>query len=353
MALRIITFLLLLSVVRAESNFSLYTPPQQQDTKPALGGGRFLLEKGTIPSISIGEPQKGKPAIQLVYLFDWSCGTCLALHQQLTELDPEKLEQHYLIHLLPGYVTEEGKRLHQTMLTAYWADEVTYLTLTHEIYNGNLDHNELNNLAFKTIGSRLWVNHLRQKSNKVKYALSLAEMQLLHTEQLRANTTFPLLMSQQSIFQEGDSLQNFLMKAAEEQDTAEPEEEAPVLYQSAEQLKEANLTNNSTITFKSTSITTAPLQIGKKLTTTFEFTNTGTDPLTLYNIQSDCGCTKPENWKQTVKPQENGAISITYDSRGKSAKGPHIRTIWVKSSASNPDDPKRGTQLTITVPIKE
>jgi len=45
----------------------------------------------------------------------------------------------------------------------------------------------------------------------------------------------------------------------------------------------------------------------------FEFKNTGTAPLVIYNVTATCGCTVPEWTKKPVKPDEKGTITITYD----------------------------------------
>lgn len=56
---------------------------------------------------------------------------------------------------------------------------------------------------------------------------------------------------------------------------------------------------------------------GSKVTYEFKFTNTGKSPLIIKDAIASCGCTKPE-WPSTpVKPGEEGAIKVTFDSRGK------------------------------------
>jgi len=56
---------------------------------------------------------------------------------------------------------------------------------------------------------------------------------------------------------------------------------------------------------------------GDKVTYEFKFTNTGKSPLIIKDAIASCGCTKPE-WPSTpIKPGENGAIKVTFDSRSK------------------------------------
>jgi hypothetical protein len=56
---------------------------------------------------------------------------------------------------------------------------------------------------------------------------------------------------------------------------------------------------------------------GDKVTYAFKFTNTGKSPLIIKDAVASCGCTKPE-WPTTpIKPGENAAIKVTFDSASK------------------------------------
>ncbi len=52
--------------------------------------------------------------------------------------------------------------------------------------------------------------------------------------------------------------------------------------------------------------------------TTFEFTNTGSDPLEIININAECGCTVPELEKKLYMPGESGSLLVTLNPEGKS-----------------------------------
>jgi len=57
---------------------------------------------------------------------------------------------------------------------------------------------------------------------------------------------------------------------------------------------------------------------GNVVTHNFKFTNTGSNPLLVYNVQGTCGCTIP-NWPKTpIKPGESNNITIQYNSQGES-----------------------------------
>jgi hypothetical protein len=56
---------------------------------------------------------------------------------------------------------------------------------------------------------------------------------------------------------------------------------------------------------------------GDKVTYDFKFTNAGKSPLIITDAVASCGCTKPEWPKTPIKPGENAAIRVTFNSAGK------------------------------------
>jgi hypothetical protein len=72
---------------------------------------------------------------------------------------------------------------------------------------------------------------------------------------------------------------------------------------------------------------------GTPVTTVFEFTNIGKEPLILTNVQPTCGCTIADYTKTPVKAGEKGLIKITYNAI---AGGPFNKTIVVTSNAKTP-----------------
>jgi hypothetical protein len=52
---------------------------------------------------------------------------------------------------------------------------------------------------------------------------------------------------------------------------------------------------------------------GKPVTHVFEFTNTGTTPFSLDNVQASCGCTTPEWNKDVVAPGATSKIIVGYN----------------------------------------
>lgn len=72
---------------------------------------------------------------------------------------------------------------------------------------------------------------------------------------------------------------------------------------------------------------------GKPVTTLFEFTNVGEQPLIIANVQPTCGCTIADFTKTPVKKGEKGTIKITYNA---AVISPFNKSITVTSNAATP-----------------
>lgn len=64
---------------------------------------------------------------------------------------------------------------------------------------------------------------------------------------------------------------------------------------------------------------------------TFEFTNTGDQPLVITNVRSTCGCTVPSKPEAPIMPGKTGKIDVQYNM----SPGRISRTITVESNAVN------------------
>jgi hypothetical protein len=49
------------------------------------------------------------------------------------------------------------------------------------------------------------------------------------------------------------------------------------------------------------------------VTATFEFVNTGNEPLFITNVKASCGCTSPEWSKEPVQPGAKGYVKAAYN----------------------------------------
>ena len=66
----------------------------------------------------------------------------------------------------------------------------------------------------------------------------------------------------------------------------------------------------------------------------FEFTNTGDEPLIIKNVQSTCGCTIPTKPTEPIAPGKTGKIDVKYNMH----TGPIRKTITVESNAVNVEE---------------
>ncbi len=68
------------------------------------------------------------------------------------------------------------------------------------------------------------------------------------------------------------------------------------------------------------------------VTFVFEFTNAGTDPLVLKNVQASCGCTTPDWPKGPILPGKKEHIKVTFNPSGR--PGNFEKTITVTSDGN-------------------
>ena len=72
---------------------------------------------------------------------------------------------------------------------------------------------------------------------------------------------------------------------------------------------------------------------GEKVVHSFEFTNTGNQPLLLSNVLVQCGCTATEWPKEAIEPGETATVSIEFDSSDK--LGIQKKVVTLVSNAVN------------------
>ncbi|MFY7668210.1 MAG: DUF1573 domain-containing protein, partial [Crocinitomicaceae bacterium] len=61
---------------------------------------------------------------------------------------------------------------------------------------------------------------------------------------------------------------------------------------------------------------------------TFEFKNTGDEPLIISNAKGSCGCTVPEWPKEPIAPGAKGSIRVKYDTK---RPGPINKSVTITS----------------------
>lgn len=65
---------------------------------------------------------------------------------------------------------------------------------------------------------------------------------------------------------------------------------------------------------------------------TFDFKNTGDEPLIISNAKGSCGCTVPEWPKEPIAPGAKGTIRVKYDTK---RPGPINKSVTITSNAVN------------------
>ncbi|MCK0124374.1 DUF1573 domain-containing protein [Gelidibacter sp. F2691] len=80
--------------------------------------------------------------------------------------------------------------------------------------------------------------------------------------------------------------------------------------------RDANSGSSAVIEFEEIEHDFGTIQHGTPVETVFRYTNTGTSPLVVSNIQSTCGCTVPSDWTKQVAPGETGEFNVKFDGKG-------------------------------------
>jgi hypothetical protein len=94
--------------------------------------------------------------------------------------------------------------------------------------------------------------------------------------------------------------------------------------------------NGPVITFEKKTHDFGDITQGDKVEQVFKFTNTGTEPLIITNVQVTCGCTTPKGWpRDPIAAGGKGEITIAFNSAGKN--GRQNKVVTVVSNASNAD----------------
>ncbi|HXJ98361.1 MAG TPA: DUF1573 domain-containing protein [Gelidibacter sp.] len=96
--------------------------------------------------------------------------------------------------------------------------------------------------------------------------------------------------------------------------------------------RDANAGSFAVISFEEVEHDFGALKNGTPVETVFKYTNTGTSPLVVSNIQSTCGCTVPSDWTKQVAPGETGEMTVKFDGRG---NGVVTKSITLTTNTEN------------------
>lgn len=95
----------------------------------------------------------------------------------------------------------------------------------------------------------------------------------------------------------------------------------------------ASVNAGAVINWEKTSHDFGDINQGEKVEHIFRFTNSGSEPLIITNVEVTCGCTVPKGWpRDPIAPGAQGEIDILFDSTGKYGK--QNKVIKVISNAT-------------------
>lgn len=92
-------------------------------------------------------------------------------------------------------------------------------------------------------------------------------------------------------------------------------------------------TNGPALTFNEMEHNFGDITQGDVVEHTFQFKNTGTQPLVLERVDVTCGCTTPAWTKEPIMPGKTGFITAKYNSAGR--LGQQKKAIVVHSNAAD------------------
>ncbi|MGE0772437.1 MAG: DUF1573 domain-containing protein [Cyclobacteriaceae bacterium] len=101
------------------------------------------------------------------------------------------------------------------------------------------------------------------------------------------------------------------------------------------------------IAFEQATFDFGDLTQGDRVEHTFKFTNTGSKPLIITNVEVTCGCTTPKGWpRDPIQPGGKGELLIAFNSAGKYGRQNKVVTVVSNSVEGN-------SQVTFTANVLE
>lgn len=95
------------------------------------------------------------------------------------------------------------------------------------------------------------------------------------------------------------------------------------------------------MSFEETTFDFGTVQDGEKVSHTYKFKNTGSEPLILSDAKGSCGCTVPQWPREPIAPGAEGEIVVEFNSKNKKGKRNQKVTI-----TANTDPPQTFIYLT-------
>jgi hypothetical protein len=304
-------------------------------------------------------PTSGVP---LVFLHDWTCEHCSALHGQLDgAARTSATDLPLLIVALPAWREPDAEKVHRLMLTAWFGARPVYVAAEAALVAGKLKPTPAAVEEFlATRNGASWPDLWKNLAPSVDVIMQQGAGVLAISDSRLPLSTLPQLISGASTLVGRPTPEDFGKFLASARATSgvmdlSPTSPVTVAAPAASAASAASAgnfaaatppTSLSSISFTKTALTLDPVHMGDSRNATFHFTNTGTEPLQIHGIQTSCGCTAVNDWPKSVAAGDSGSISITFHSAGRPL-GPQVKSIAVRSSAQK----SPVTSLTFAVEI--
>jgi len=107
------------------------------------------------------------------------------------------------------------------------------------------------------------------------------------------------------------------------------------------------LSTGAAITWEDSAYDFGEIIAGEKVEHTFKFSNTGTEPLVITNVQVTCGCTTPKGWpRDPIAPGKKAELVVQFNSAGKIGRQNKVVTVISNAVDGN-------SQVTFTATVLE
>ena len=107
---------------------------------------------------------------------------------------------------------------------------------------------------------------------------------------------------------------------------------ATVWAQLASSYTQADMFNGAAFAWSQTTFDFGKIKQNEPVTNTFEFVNTGTEPLVISSVKASCGCTVTDYTKDPIAPGAKGYVKATYNA---ARAGQFTKTVSVNANTED------------------
>lgn len=321
--------------------------------------GSLSFPRSSVPILHGGLDTLAAPSggVPLVFLHDWTCSHCQALHLlmlkarsaahspavRITSPSSPPLPD-FTCFMLPAWLDADGERIHRLMLTAWLGARPVYVAAEDALLDGSLKPEPEAVAQFITSrNGASWPDLWNNLAPSVDSIMVLGKAAFDASSSRLSYSTLPQLIAPHATLvgaPEPGQLSAFLHAAGEAAAgghlilerraiaavftptaSGQPHAPSPVVP-----------SNLSEIEFEKETLTLPQLSAGASTQAVFSFANTGTEPLTITGVQTSCGCTVVSDWRQMIPPGGKGVIKADFNSAGRSP-GMQTKTVTVRSTA--------------------